>query len=90
MKKNLSTILLPALILAIVIILLAIFVFSITRIKELNWGKLFNLIFWGLILSIIAFLFFATWVIGNGVLLFGHTIQCIQIYEIFSSGCSIL
>ena len=40
--------------------------------------------------SIIAFLFFATWLIFNLVLTFGHTIQCIQIYEIFSSGCSIL
>ncbi len=40
--------------------------------------------------SIIAFLFFATWLIFNVVLFFGHTIQCIQIYEIFSSGCSIL
>ncbi|HEY5735625.1 MAG TPA: hypothetical protein VIS47_03605 [Nitrosopumilus sp.] len=40
--------------------------------------------------SIIAFLFFATWLIFNFVLFFGHTIQCIQIYEIFSSGCSIL
>tara|TARA_B100001559_G_scaffold137431_1_gene115364 strand:+ start:461 stop:1054 length:594 start_codon:yes stop_codon:yes gene_type:complete len=40
--------------------------------------------------SIIAFLFFATWLIFNIVLTFGHTIQCIQIYEIFSSGCSIL
>ena len=40
--------------------------------------------------SIIAFLFFATWLIFNIILTFGHTIQCIQIYEIFSSGCSIL
>ena len=40
--------------------------------------------------SIIAFLFFSTWLIFNLVLFFGHTIQCIQIYEIFSSGCSIL
>jgi len=40
--------------------------------------------------SIIAFLFFATWLIFNIVLTFGHTIQCIQIYVIFSSGCSIL
>ena len=40
--------------------------------------------------SIIAFLFFVTWLIFNLVLTFGHTIQCIQIYEIFSSGCSIL
>ncbi len=41
-------------------------------------------------LSIIAFLFFTTWLIFNLILFFGHTIQCIQIYEIFSSGCSIL
>ena len=41
-------------------------------------------------ISIIAFLFFATWLIFNLVLGFAHTIQCIQIYEIFSSGCSIL
>ena len=40
--------------------------------------------------SIIAFLFFSTWLIFNIVLTFGHTIQCIQIYEIFSSVCSIL
>jgi len=40
--------------------------------------------------SIITFLFFATWLIFNLVLTFGHTIQCIQIYVIFSSGCSIL
>ena len=40
--------------------------------------------------SIVAFLFFATWLIFNLFLIFGHTIQCIQIYEIFSSGCSIL
>lgn len=40
--------------------------------------------------SIIAFLFFATWLIFNLVLTFGHTVQCIQIYVIFSSGCSIL
>ena len=40
--------------------------------------------------SIIAFLFFSTWLIFNVILIFGHTIQCIQIYEIFASGCSIL
>ena len=40
--------------------------------------------------SIIAFLFFTTWLLFNLILIFGHTIQCIQIYEIFSSGCSIL
>jgi len=40
--------------------------------------------------SIIAFLFFTTWLIFNLVLISGHTIQCIPVYEIFSSGCSIL
>ena len=40
--------------------------------------------------SIIAFLFFTIWLIFNLVLLFGHTIQCIPVYEIFSSGCAIL
>jgi len=40
--------------------------------------------------SIVAFLFFTTWLIFNFVLFFGHTIQCIPIYQIFSSGCSIL
>lgn len=40
--------------------------------------------------SIVAFVFFTTWLIFNLVLIFGHIIQCIPIYEIFSSGCSIL
>ncbi len=40
--------------------------------------------------SIVAFLFFTTWLIFNLILIFGHTIQCIPVYEIFSSGCSIL
>ncbi|MBT6397274.1 MAG: hypothetical protein HOK05_02475 [Nitrosopumilus sp.] len=40
--------------------------------------------------SIVAFLFFVTWLLFNLVLTFGNTIQCIQIYLIFSSGCSIL
>ena len=40
--------------------------------------------------SIVAFLFFTTWLVFNLVLVFGHTIQCIPVYEIFSSGCSIL
>jgi len=40
--------------------------------------------------SIVSFLFFTTWLIFNLFLVFGHTVQCIQIYEIFSSGCSIL
>jgi len=40
--------------------------------------------------SIVAFLFFTTWLIFNLILVFGHTIQCIPVYEIFSSGCAIL
>jgi len=40
--------------------------------------------------SIVSFLFFTTWLVFNLVLIFGHTIQCIPVYEIFSSGCSIL
>lgn len=40
--------------------------------------------------SIITFLFFTIWLVFNLVLIFGHTIQCIPVYEIFSSGCSIL
>ena len=40
--------------------------------------------------SIIAFLFFTTWLVFNFALIFGHTIQCIYIHIIFSSGCSIL
>ncbi len=40
--------------------------------------------------SIITFLFFTTWLAFNLVLIVGHTIQCIPVYEIFSSGCSIL
>jgi hypothetical protein len=40
--------------------------------------------------SIISFLFFTTWLFFNIILIFGHVIQCIPIYEIFSSGCSVL
>ena len=40
--------------------------------------------------SIIAFLFFTLWLAFNFVLIFGHVIQCIPVYEIFSSGCAIL
>ncbi len=40
--------------------------------------------------SIISFLFFITWLVFNFALIFGHTIQCIYIHVIFSSGCSIL
>jgi len=40
--------------------------------------------------SIISFIFFTTWLVFNLVLIFGHVIQCIPVYEIFSSGCSIL
>ena len=40
--------------------------------------------------SIISFLFFTTWLVFNLVLIFGNTIQCLPVYKIFSSGCSIL
>jgi len=40
--------------------------------------------------SIISFLFFTTWLVFNLVLIFGYTIQCLPVYKIFSSGCSIL
>ena len=40
--------------------------------------------------SIVAFLFFTLWLVFNLVLISGHVIQCIPVYEIFSSGCSIL
>ena len=40
--------------------------------------------------SIITFLFFTTWLLFNLALIFGHTIQCIPVYELFSSGCAIL
>ena len=40
--------------------------------------------------SIISFLFFTIWLVFNFALIFGHTIQCIYIHVIFSSGCSIL
>ena len=40
--------------------------------------------------SIIAFLFLSGWLAFNLVLIFAHVIQCIPVYDIFSSGCSIL
>ena len=40
--------------------------------------------------AIVSFLFFSIWLIFNVALIFGHTIQCIPVYEIFSSGCAIL
>ena len=40
--------------------------------------------------SIIAFLLLAGWLAFNVFLIFGHVIQCIPVYDIFSSGCSIL
>lgn len=40
--------------------------------------------------SIVTFLFFTIWLGFNLVLIFGNTIQCIPVYEIFSSGCAIL
>lgn len=40
--------------------------------------------------SIMSFIFFTTWLAFNFVLIFGHVVQCIPVYEIFSSGCAIL
>ena len=40
--------------------------------------------------SIIALLLLTSWLGFNIFLIFGHVIQCIPIYDIFSSGCSIL
>lgn len=40
--------------------------------------------------SIIALLLLAGWLAFNIFLIFGHVIQCIPIYDIFSSGCAIL
>jgi hypothetical protein len=40
--------------------------------------------------SIIALLLLAGWLGFNAFLIFGHVIQCIPIYDIFSSGCAIL
>jgi len=40
--------------------------------------------------SIIALLLLTSWLGFNVFLIFGHVIQCIPIYDIFSSGCSIL
>ena len=40
--------------------------------------------------AITTFLFLTTWLAFNLVLVFGHTIQCIPVYEIFSSGCAVL
>ncbi|MCV0399565.1 MAG: hypothetical protein K5785_06155 [Nitrosarchaeum sp.] len=40
--------------------------------------------------SIVSFIFFTTWLAFNFVLILGHTIQCIPVYQIFSSGCAIL
>ncbi|MGD8918977.1 MAG: hypothetical protein PVJ16_08635 [Nitrosopumilaceae archaeon] len=40
--------------------------------------------------SIIALLLLAGWLAFNVFLIFGHVIQCIPIYDIFSSGCAIL
>ena len=40
--------------------------------------------------SIIALLLLTSWLGFNLFLIFGHVIQCIPIYDIFSSGCSIL
>jgi len=40
--------------------------------------------------SIISLLLLASWLGFNVFLVFGHVIQCIPVYDIFSSGCSIL
>jgi len=40
--------------------------------------------------SIIALLLLTGWLAFNVFLVFGHVIQCIPVYDIFSSGCSIL
>ena len=40
--------------------------------------------------SIIALLLLTSWLGFNVFLIFGHVIQCIPVYDIFSSGCSIL
>jgi len=40
--------------------------------------------------SIISLLLLASWLGFNIFLVFGHVIQCIPVYDIFSSGCSIL
>jgi len=40
--------------------------------------------------SIVALLLLTGWLGFNVFLIFGHVIQCIPVYEIFASGCSIL
>lgn len=40
--------------------------------------------------SIIALVLLTGWLGFNVILIFGHVIQCIPVYDIFSSGCSIL
>ncbi len=40
--------------------------------------------------SIIALFLLTSWLGFNIFLIFGHVIQCIPVYDIFSSGCSIL
>ena len=40
--------------------------------------------------SIVALLLLTSWLGFNVFLIFGHVIQCIPVYDIFSSGCSIL
>ena len=40
--------------------------------------------------SIITLLLLTSWLGFNIFLVFGHVIQCIPVYDIFSSGCSIL
>ena len=38
----------------------------------------------------VSFIFFTTWLAFNLVLIFGHVIQCLPVYRLFSSGCAIL
>lgn len=67
------------------IILLVLFAFTITRIKQLNWVNIFNIILIGLIFSVIAFILIASYsslsqlVSGNG--LFTQTYILILIAE---------
>lgn len=38
----------------------------------------------------VSFLFFSVWLAFNLVLVFGHVVQCLPVYGIFSSGCAIM
>ena len=41
-------------------------------------------------LAAVSFISFTTWLAFNLVLIFGHVIQCLPVYQLFSSGCAIL